>query len=260
MLKLKKPFIEIKDLSFSYLNSKKEQTNALDNVNFNITKGEFLAIVGPSGCGKTTLLNCLDGLLQPSSGKILINGEKVVEPGFDRAYIFQDPLLLPWRTVLGNIKFGGQMQRLKKETLDKKSRELVRAMHLRGFEYHYPHQLSGGMKQRVNIARALCVSPQILLLDEPFSNLDAQIREIMQQELLNIYDENKKTFIFITHSIDEAIFLADKIIVLTRHPGTVKKIINVKFKRPRDISIKDSKEFIFIRREIAKIIKDEIHV
>lgn len=257
---MKSSYIQVKNLSFDYISTQNGNTQALKEVNFSLKEGEFVAIVGPSGCGKTTLLNCMDGLLRTTSGSIFINGKKIDSPGTDRAFVFQDPVLLPWRKVLGNIAFGLEMQNLSKEIIKERSENLVKMMHLKGFEKFYPHQLSGGMKQRVNVARALVVNPNILLLDEPFSNLDAQIREIMQQELLGIYDKNKKTFIFVTHSIEEAIYLADRIIILSKRPGGVKKIINVNFKRPRNLTVKDSVKFNKLKRQITNIIKSEVHV
>jgi NitT/TauT family transport system ATP-binding protein len=259
MQKPYKPYIQVKNLSFNYVNSKNIETQALKDISFDVNRGEFVAIIGPSGCGKTTLLNCIDGLLSPSFGEIKINKKKVTIPGKDRAYVFQDPLLLPWRNVLGNIAFGAQMHGVNREVIKERSENLVKIMHLNGFEKFYPHQLSGGMKQRVNIARALCIYPEILLLDEPFSNLDAQIKEIMQEEILNIYDKFDKTFIFVTHNIEEAIYLADKVIILSKRPAVIKKIIKVNFKRPRNILIKDTKEFMNIKRHIAKIIQNEIN-
>jgi NitT/TauT family transport system ATP-binding protein len=257
---MKSSYIHVKNLTFNYKSAKNTSIQALKGVNFNLKEGEFVAIIGPSGCGKTTLLNCLDGLLKPTSGEIFINKKKMNGPEKDRAFVFQDPQLLPWRNVIDNISFGAQMQNLDKDIINKRCINLIKMMHLTGFEKFYPHQLSGGMKQRVNIARALAVEPDILLLDEPFSNLDTQIRELMQEELLSIYDKNKKTFIFVTHSIEEAIYLADRIIVLSKRPGKVKKEINVEFKRPRKLTIKDSEKFIKLKRQIAKIIKNEVNV
>lgn len=257
---MKSSYIQVRNLTLNYTSGKNKTTEALKEVNFNLKAGEFVAIIGPSGCGKTTLLNCLDGLLKPTSGNIFISKKKMNGPQKDRALVFQDPLLLPWRNVIGNIAFGAQMHNLDKKLINERSINLIKMMHLNGFEKFYPHQLSGGMKQRVNIARALAVDPNILLLDEPFSNLDTQIRELMQEELLSIYDKNKKTFIFVTHSIEEAIYLADRIIVLSKRPGTVKKIINVEFKRPRKLTIKDSEKFIKLKRQITNIIKNEVNV
>lgn len=250
--------ILVKDLSFVYSNGK-SKLQVLNNLSFNIKKGEFIAIVGPSGCGKTTLLNCLSGILKPTSGKILVD-KKLPKPGYKTGFVFQDHLLLPWRTIIRNITFGLELKGIKKEEARNKAREVLELLNLSDFENYYAHQLSGGMKQRVNLARALICDPEILLLDEPFAHLDAQIRELMQQELLKIFNKTKKTFILVTHQIDEAIFLADKLIILSKRPGEIKEIINIDIKRPRSLKVKNEKEFLKIKNHVWNIIQDEIFI
>lgn len=249
-------YLKVENLSFDYHNSKKLRTKALDKISFIVKKGEFITIVGPSGCGKTTLLYCLGGLLKPTKGEILIQNKKITKPGKDRSVVFQDSLLLPWRTVSKNIAFGIEMQKLPKEEIVARVNRFIELTRLEGFENHYPHQLSGGMKQRVNLARALAFDPEILLLDEPFSHLDAQSRELMQKELLDIYEKTGKTFILVTHHIDEAIFLADKVIVLGKRPGWVKKIIKIDFLRPRKLTLKNTPSFLKEKKQIWNLLFD----
>src|SRR5262245_50036573 len=188
---------------------------ALDDVNLTIMDEEFVSIVGPSGCGKTTFLNVVDGLLPASGGRVLLDGKVVSGPGRDRAMVFQDASLLPWRTVVGNVRYGLACQRIGARPARERAQNFIEMVGLSGFEHHYPHELSGGMQQRVNLARALVMDPQILLMDEPFAALDAQTREVMQEELLEIWLRAKKTVLFVTHQINEAIYLSDRVIVIT---------------------------------------------
>lgn len=238
------------------------ETEALGGVNLNIEKGEFHVILGPSGCGKSTFLDLVAGLTKPSDGSILIDGEPVTGPGPDRAVVFQQYALLPWRTAQGNIEFG--LENLKPE---KKEREEIALDHLRlvglqGFENHYPFELSGGMKQRVAIARALAVQPDILLMDEPFAAVDAQTREILQRDLLEIAKETEKTVLFITHSIDEAVFLADRVAVMTARPGTIKSIVPIPLTRARrleDDDVKVTEEYVKTRHALWTLLKEEVN-
>jgi NitT/TauT family transport system ATP-binding protein len=213
------------------------RTAVLDDITLEVAPGEFVAIVGPSGCGKTTLLLVLDGLVAPTRGEVLIDGHPISSPGRDRAMVFQDPALLPWRSTLGNIAYG--LECLKTPRLEALSaaRRWLEAVGLRGFEEHYPHELSGGMQQRTNLARALAVNPAILLMDEPFAALDALTREGLQGELLALWARTRKTVVFITHSIPEAIYLADRVVVLTPRPARVRGTIRVELSRPRDHSV-----------------------
>jgi NitT/TauT family transport system ATP-binding protein len=231
---------------------------AVSNVSIDIEKGEFVTIVGPSGCGKSTLLLLIDGLLAPTKGEILINGRRVEGPGKDRALVFQEFALMPWRTNERNTWFGLELQGKKREVLRQAASRFLELVGLKHFAQSYPHQLSGGMRQRVGIARALAVNPDILLMDEPFGALDAQTREIMQDELLKIWEEDRKTVFFVTHSIDEAIFLADKIVVMSSSPGRIREIIPVNIPRPRGLDIKNTAEFGQLRQKIWGILEKEV--
>ena len=232
---------------------------AVSAFDLKVQRGEFVTIVGPSGCGKSTLLSVVAGLIKPSGGKALIDGKAVTGPGLDRALVFQEFALLPWRTVESNIMLGLELQRkLSKEKIQELVEHYIQMVSLQGFERHYPHQLSGGMRQRVGIARALAVSPEILLMDEPFAALDAQTREIMSAELLRIWEQEKKTVLFVTHSIDEAVYLADRIVVLSGCPGCVREIIPVPLPRPRSLEIKDEPDFVHLRRHIWSLLEQEV--
>src|SRR6266545_3706727 len=201
---------------------------AFRNIDLQIGNREVLCVVGPSGCGKTTLLRCIGGLLPPSSGQVLIDGQKVASPPLGVAIVFQHFGLFPWKSVV--YKIAGASRDLIAERLD----HYIRLVVLAGFENHYPYQLSGGMQQRVGLARALAIDPEILLMDEPFASVDAQTRELLQEELLQLHERERKAMIFITHSIDEAIILGDRVAVMGSRPGRVKEILSVNFPRPRD--------------------------
>jgi NitT/TauT family transport system ATP-binding protein len=232
---------------------------AVSAFDLKVETGEFVTIVGPSGCGKSTILSVVDGLIKPSGGRALIDGEPVTGPGSDRALVFQEFALLPWRTIESNIMLGLELQhKLSRAGIRDLVTHYIEMVGLQGFEHHYPHQLSGGMRQRVGIARALAVNPMILLMDEPFAALDAQTREIMSSELLRIWEQEKKTVLFVTHSIDEAVYLADRIVVLTGCPGHVKEIINVGLARPRSLAIKDEPDFVRLRRHIWDLLEEEV--
>lgn len=207
---------------------------AFRNVELNVRSNEVLCIVGPSGCGKTTLLRCIGGLLTPSFGEVLIDGEPIRAPREGVAIVFQHFGLLPWKTVVDNVAFGLRIARLPRQRVAEKVEHYIRLVGLAGFENHYPYQLSGGMQQRVGLARAMAIDPEILLMDEPFASVDAQTREVLQEELLQLHDRERKTMIFITHSIDEAIILGDRVAVMASRPGRVKEVLQVNFPRPRD--------------------------
>jgi NitT/TauT family transport system ATP-binding protein len=238
-----------------------EEFRAVDGFDLNVAKGEFVTIVGPSGCGKSTLLSVVDGLIQPRGGQVLINGKVVTGPSPDRALVFQEFALLPWRTVVDNVRLGLELQRKftkvqMRETVDR----YIEMVGLQGFENHYPHQLSGGMRQRVGLARALAVNPDILLMDEPFAALDAQTREVMSLELLRIWEQDRKTVLFVTHGIDEAVYLADRVVVMSGRPGRVKEIIPVGLVRPRSLEIKDHPDFVRLRRHIWDLLEKEVQL
>jgi NitT/TauT family transport system ATP-binding protein len=232
---------------------------AVEGFQLQVKKGEFVTIVGPSGCGKSTMLLVLDGLLRTSEGQVFVEDKPITGPGPDRALVFQEFALLPWRTVESNVMLGIELQ--KKHTpahMRDLANHYIRMVGLCGFEKHHPHQLSGGMRQRVGLARALAVDPAILLMDEPFAALDAQTREIMSEELLRIWEEDKKTVLFVTHGIEEAVYLADRIVVMSSQPGRVKEIISVNLPRPRSLAIKDDPEFVHLRRHIWNLLMDEV--
>ena len=231
---------------------------ALDNINLHVDDGEFVSIVGPSGCGKTTFINLCDGLLKPTAGNITIDGKQVSGPGTDRGMVFQDSCLMPWRTVFKNVIFGLECQGLDNAEGQERARTFVKLVGLQGFEDHYPHELSGGMQQRCNLARALTVDPKILIMDEPFAALDAQTREIMQSELLRIWREARKTVLFITHQINEAIYLADRVIVFGARPGKVKQTIKIDLPRPRALSLKRDPRFLDLENRVWEQIEEEV--
>lgn len=231
---------------------------ALADVHFAISQGEFVSIVGPSGCGKTTLLNIASGLIKPTAGSFAVRGQAVHGPGKDRAVVFQDPSLLPWRTVLGNVLYGVECQGGDTKAATPKAMDLIKLVGLENFERYYPHELSGGMRQRVNLARALLTDPEVLLMDEPFAALDAQTREAMQAELLRVWSETQKTVLFITHQIDEAVYLSDRVLVFGTHPGRLLQDIRIEAKRPRPLSMKREEVLMQYERDIWALIKPEV--
>jgi NitT/TauT family transport system ATP-binding protein len=231
---------------------------ALSDVSFSVEDGEFMAIVGPSGCGKTSMLNIIAGLLPYEEGDVLIDGKRVNGPGIDRAVVFQHASLLPWRTIGGNVRYGMELQkRFDEATMRDRAEHFIKLVGLSGFERHYPSELSGGMQQRVNLARALAADPVVLLMDEPFAALDAQTREFMQAELLKIWSKAKKTVVFITHQINEAIYLADRVVVMSARPGRVKDVFKVPFGRPRNLSLKRDPRFLELEDSVWKLIEEE---
>ena len=226
--------VEARDVTVTYERSRgKSELVALEDFSVGIKEGEFLTIVGPSGCGKSTFLNLVAGLWFPAAGELLVNGARVTGPAQDRAVVFQEYALMPWRTVEGNVRFGLEMQRRIDSTTDAKIAHYIDLVGLTGFEDSYPRELSGGMRQRVGLARALATEPRILLMDEPFAAVDAITRELMQDELSQIVTKTGQTIIFITHSVDEAITLGDRIVVVSSRPGRVKEILPVTIPRPR---------------------------
>ncbi|MFQ6135371.1 MAG: ABC transporter ATP-binding protein [Nitrososphaerales archaeon] len=235
--------------SFLKVESKKiTVVKALEDVSLTVKKNEFVVIVGPSGCGKTTILRLIDGLIQPDRGRITVNGESPPKPGPDKGFVFQTFGLLPWRNVIDNIRFPMEIQDVPEEEQITRSMKYVKMVGLSGFEKSYPHELSGGMQQRVGLARALAMDPEILIMDEPFASVDAQTREIMQIELLKIWTEKKVTIIFVTHSLDEALFLADRIILMGPRPSKVEETIEVPLPRPRwEYDVRAEPEYIKLR-------------
>ena len=248
------PIIQVKDLYKTFTESDKELV-ALDHVNLDIPRDKFTVLIGPSGCGKTTLLNTIAGFEKATSGEILLDGKQILKPAPDRGYVFQDYALFPWHTVLGNVTFGLLHNGWEKKEAEKKAREYIQLVHLQGFEDAYPHTLSGGMKQRVAIARALAYNPQVLLMDEPFGALDAQTRKHMQRELVKILQKENKTVVFVTHSVIEAVFLADMVVVMTARPGKIKGIVNIDLPRKRSY-VED--HYLDYRKQILDLLEEEV--
>lgn len=230
---------------------------ALHDINFRVEDREFVSLLGPSGCGKTTLLRIIAGILYSDRGEIKDDGSVIKGPGQDRCMVFQNFGLLPWRTVMDNTGLGLELDGASKPECREKSQEALSLVGLEGFENHYPHQISGGMQQRVGLARALTKNPRYLLMDEPFGALDAQTRENLQEELLKIWSRTQNTVIFVTHSIDEAIYLSDRILIMDREPGRMKEEIRVKIDRPRwQFDVKADPEFIRLRSEIHHSLRE----
>jgi NitT/TauT family transport system ATP-binding protein len=246
--------LEVKGV-FKLFSANGNQMEALQNISLDIEENEFICFIGPSGCGKTTLLRIIAGLEEPSSGEILLEGRPIKGPGPERGMVFQEYSLFPWRKVLDNVAFGLELKGISEEERYKKARQYLKMVELERFEERYPHELSGGMKQRVAIARALVNDPKALLMDEPFGALDAQTRNIMQSELLRIWEEEKKTIIFVTHSVDEAIYLADRIVIMSARPGKIKDVIKIDLPRPRS---RTSQDVNVIRDRILCDLRSEI--
>jgi NitT/TauT family transport system ATP-binding protein len=245
-------------LAASGLNKRFDALEALRGIDLSVAPGEFISVVGPSGCGKTTFLRIVAGLETASSGKVLIDGKPVTKPGSDRGFVFQNDNLLPWRTVFANAMIGPEVAGRAGPAERKRTLDLLKLVGLEGFEDYHPRQLSGGMRQRVNLARALAIDPDILLMDEPFSALDAQTREIMQTELMRIWEQGRKTVLFVTHQIDEAVFLSDRVLVFARRPGRLQESVDITLPRPRALSIKRTPEFVRYIDHIWRLIEDDV--
>ncbi|NLR97512.1 ABC transporter ATP-binding protein [Rhizobium sp. P38BS-XIX] len=235
-----------------------DRLTVLNGVDLSIRKGEFITLVGPSGSGKSVLLDIIGGLTQASDGVVSLDGNIIAKPDPKTGYVFQQYALFPWRTALSNIEYALEVRGVGKRERNQRARHFLALFGLSGFEDRYPNQLSGGMQQRVAIARALATEPEVLLMDEPFAALDAQTRDILQGELLKIWEKIKTTVVFVTHSIDEAIFLADRIVIMTARPGRVKEIIDIDLPRPRDADIRASSEFNIHRAQVWEALRDEV--
>lgn len=235
-----------------------DRLTVLNGVDLSIRKGEFITLVGPSGSGKSVLLDIIGGLTQASDGVVRLDGNVIAKPDPKTGYVFQQYALFPWRTALSNIEYALEVRGVGKRERNQRARHFLALFGLSGFEDRYPNQLSGGMQQRVAIARALATEPEVLLMDEPFAALDAQTRDILQGELLKIWEKIKTTVVFVTHSIDEAIFLADRIVIMTARPGRVKEIIDIDLPRPRDADIRASSEFNIHRAQVWQSLRDEV--
>jgi len=255
--------IKIKHITHFFGNpvDEKRRLMVLNDVSMNIEDGTFVSILGPSGCGKTTLLRIIDGLICQTSGEVLVDGNTVTGPSAERAMVFQGFNLLPWRNTLSNTELGLELQGVKRRTRTHLALEVLKIVGLENFTNYFPHQLSGGMKQRVGLARALCTRPRYLLMDEPFGSLDSQIRELMQVELMKLWEEDRKTVIFVTHSVEEAIFLSDRIVIFSKRPATVLKSIEINLPRPRwkdEAQVKVSPAFAQYRQEVWLLLKQEL--
>ena len=248
--------IYVKDLQKIY-SSAKGDVVAMQDVNLNVLENEFVSIVGPSGCGKSTLLRMIAGLDTATEGRIVIQDKDIIGPGADRGMVFQSYTLFPWMTVAENIKFGLKLRKLPADQQEEIVSRYLKIIKLEKFRNSYPHELSGGMKQRVAIARALANRPEVLLMDEPFSALDPQTKADMQLLMRQIWQEEKPTVIFVTHDIDEAVFLSSKVYVLTSRPGMVKKEVPILLPYNRELSLKDTEQFIRLRKEVNALIEHE---
>lgn len=244
--------LEVKGVSKTFKSDNRE-VDALKDISFEVEAGSFLVIIGPSGCGKSSLLRIVGGLIPPTRGEVSIDGRVVSGPGPDRSIVFQNFRLLPWRKVLGNVELGLEINGTEKSRREEVAKQYLELVGLSGFENYYPAELSGGMQQRVGLARALVVNPEILLMDEPFGSVDAQTREQLQTELLKLWTQTGKTIVFITHDIDEAIYLGDKIIVMSTRPGMVQDIVTVDLPKPRwerKTEIIESPVFITLKKQL----------
>jgi len=249
--------LRIEDVTLRFLPKGGKPVTALDRISLDVAEEEFSVIVGPSGCGKSSLLRLVAGLIEPSAGMISLDGKVVTRPGRDRGMVFQSYTLFPWLTVQDNVEFGLKLGGMALAERKRIAKRYIEQVGLDGFEKSYPKQLSGGMMQRVALARALANDPEILLMDEPFGALDSQTRSLMQELLLNIWEQSHKTVLFITHDIDEAILLGDRVHVMTARPGRIKEVVEIDIARPRKVDVLTSTEFIAIKRRIMALIHDE---
>jgi len=228
---------------------------ALEQINLEIQEGEFTALIGPSGCGKSTFLYIVAGFEKATSGEIYLDGYKISKPGPDRGIVFQEYVLFPWRNVEQNISFGLEIQKAERSEIEHRCQELLEITGLRGFEKSYPHTLSGGMQQRVAIARALAYNPEVMLMDEPFGSLDAQTKRRLIEDFIKIWETHRKTVLFVTHSVEEALMLADKVYLFSARPSVIKSVTKVDMPRPRDIG---NPRFVEIQKEIFQSLGEEV--
>ena len=246
------------DFAIADERGRKQQIAALQDFNLDIREGEFFTLLGPSGCGKSTFLNVLAGLARKSGGSISIDGQPASGINREQGVVFQGYALFPWRTVLQNIEVGLEIRKIPKRERRETAEQFLHLVGLAGFGQRYPHELSGGMRQRVAIARSLAYSPSLLLMDEPFAALDAQTREILQSELLRIWEQHKTTIVFITHSLDEAIYLSDRIAVMTHRPGRIKSVLDIALPRPRPAEIRHAPAIVQLREQAWDVLRDEV--
>lgn len=244
----------IKGISKKFV-SKHKETITLEDVNLSFERGEFICLLGPSGCGKSTLLNIIAGLEKPTAGRLFLNDREINDVGVDRAMMFQDSALFPWLKVIDNVEFGMKMAGVSKGERREKAMKYLKMVHLTKFKDSYVHELSGGMRQRVALARALTLDSEVLLMDEPFSALDSQTKNILQAQLQKVWWETKKTIVFVTHNVEEAVLLADKVVLMSANPGKVKRIFDIKLGRPRTI---ESRDLSYVVVEVMKELKEEV--
>jgi ABC-type nitrate/sulfonate/bicarbonate transport system ATPase subunit len=249
--------LTLERLTMRYRTRRGEVITALDDVSFEVKDQEFAVLVGTSGCGKSTILRLVAGLVPPSGGRVLLDGRPVTDPGADRGMVFQAYTLFPWLTVKRNVEFGPRLRGLPAAERETLAHRYIGQVGLRGFEHVYPRELSGGMMQRVAIARALANDPAVLLMDEPFGALDAQTRALMGELLLRVWEEAAKTVLFVTHDIDEALFLADRVLVMTARPGRIREEIQVPLPRPRTVDHLTSEAFVTLKRRVMQLIREE---
>jgi NitT/TauT family transport system ATP-binding protein len=254
--------IEVRGISkrFSWTSKGRiEEVQALDGIDLTINANEFITLIGPSGCGKTTLLRIIASLEKPDAGEVLIDGKAVTKPGPERAVVFQSFGLFPWKTVLDNVKFPLTVRNMDDKQATEIAMENLAKVHLDRFATSHPHQLSGGMQQRVGLARALATDPDILLMDEPFGAIDAQTRELMQEELMQLWQDQKKTVIFVTHDLDEAVLLADRVMLLSRRPGRIREIFPIDLPHPRmGYDVRSHETFVRVRGEVWSTLRDDV--
>ena len=251
------PKLSVRGVSKSFY-KKGAETEVLRDIAFDVAPGEFVSVVGASGCGKSTLLRIIDGLIRPSAGEVRIDGHAVEAPGPDRGFVFQHDSLFPWRTLVDNAALGVELQGASRRVARDAARKLLELVGLARFEEFFPHELSGGMRQRANLARALAISPTVLLMDEPFASLDAQTREVMQAELLRIWASARSTVVFVTHQIDEAVYLSDRVLVFSSRPGRLKQEIRIELPRPRTLAIKHEPQFVSYCRTIWGSLEQDV--
>ncbi len=252
--------IRVSGLRHQYRTSDGQALLAIEDLSFEVADGDVLTVVGPSGCGKSTLVHLLAGLVRPSAGTLIVDGQLVRGPGRDRGVVFQELAILPWRTVRGNIGHGLEIARVPRMERERIVGGYIEMVGLRGFEERYPHELSGGMKQRVAVARTLAADPKVILMDEPFASVDAQTRITLQEELLRISLQTRKTIIFVTHSVDEAVFLGDRVLVLTRRPGRLKEVVEVPLSRASRTwdGVAGNPSFLEVRERVLKSVRAEV--
>jgi len=251
--------IDVRGLTKTFQAIKGETVEAISDLSFAVADNQFVSIVGPSGCGKSTLLYIVAGFILPTAGQVLVDDRPVQGPGPDRGIVFQEYALFPWRTVGDNIKYGLEEKRLPRDEIERTVQKYVRLMGLEGFQHKYPRELSGGMKQRVALARTLAYEPDVLLMDEPFGALDAQTRELQQDELLAVWREKKKTVLFVTHSVEEAVYLSERVVVMTTRPGRIKSVVDIELDRSGNReAIMTSPEFARLRNRVWLDVRAEV--